>query len=69
MLFGRNIEGDPEGLHYLERLRPDEANVLFDEAKMHGKARFQYLQKHYEVVHTSAGGYVVTHIHPPAGIF
>ncbi len=69
MIFGHSVEGDPEGLHYLERLRPEEAKVLFDEAHDHGKAKFQYLDKHYELVHASTGGYVVTHIHPPTGIF
>ncbi len=68
-IHGYAIEGDPEGLRYIERLRDDEAQVLFDEAKDHSRAKFQYLGKHYELVHASAGGYVVTHIHPATGIF
>ncbi len=68
-IHGRKVEGDPEGIHYLEHLTDGEAEVLFDEAHDHGKAKFRYNGKHYELARTSQGTYLVAHIHPTSGFF
>ena len=65
-IHGHQIEGDPEGLRYMESLNEAEARTLFDEAKMRGKSAFKYNQKNYEVVHTTTGTYVVSRFGSPS---
>lgn len=67
-IHGRKVDGDPEGIHYLERLTEGEAKVLFDEAHIHGKAKFRYDLHHYELARTAQGTYVVARIQISSGI-
>lgn len=69
IIDGRTVEGDARGLRYLQSLQADESKVLFDEARDHGKAKFKYLDKHYGLLRTSAGTYVVTDLHQSSGFF
>jgi hypothetical protein len=68
-IHGHKVDGDPDGIHYLEHLTEGEAKTLFDEAHDHGKAKFRYNQKHYELAKTAQGTYVVAHIHLSSSIF
>jgi len=68
-IHGHSVEGDAEGLRYLERLDIGEAKTLFDEARNHGKAKFKYNNKHFELARTSSGTYIVTDIHISTGFF
>lgn len=61
-IHGHTVEGDPEGLRYLESLSASEIKTLFDEAKMRGKANFKYNNKHFEVAHLSQGTYLVAEL-------
>ncbi len=58
-LHGYSIDGDPVGLHYLENLKYEELKTIVDEARNKGRSNFKYSDKHYEVVHTTMGNYVV----------
>lgn len=68
-IHGHTTDGDPEGLRYLERLSSSEAQTFFDEARNKGNAYFKHDDKHYELVHTSAGTYAVTRVQSSYGIF
>lgn len=68
-IHGHKVDGDPEGIRYLERLTEGEAKSLFDEAHEHGKAKFFFNQKHYELARTAQGTYVVAHIHTSSNFF
>lgn len=69
LIFGHKVDGDPEGIYYLEHLNEGEVKSLFDEAHMHGKAKFFYNKKHYELARTAQGTYVVAHIQLSTSFF
>lgn len=61
-IHGHSIEGDPAALHYLANLEYGEVETIINEARNKGKSKFKYDERHYEVVHTSSGTYVVARI-------
>ena len=68
-IHGHTTEGDPEGLRYLESLSSGEVQTLYDEARNHGKAKFKYNSRHFELVRTAAGTYIVTRIQSSSSFF
>ncbi|HUX35856.1 MAG TPA: hypothetical protein VMV71_02375 [Candidatus Paceibacterota bacterium] len=62
VIHGHTIDGDPIALHYLENLSYEELETIINEARNKGKSGFKHDDRHYEVVRTSSGNYVVARV-------
>ncbi len=60
-ILDRMVEGDEHGLYHLEGMG-QEAEALFEQAKLEHRAKFQdHEGRHYVLTRESAGHYLVAH--------
>ncbi len=64
------VDGDPDGIRYLEELGENESKTLFKEAHEHGKSYFEHNEKHYEIARIGeTGKYLVARVQHSSSFF